>query len=53
VPGALRLGYFQAVIGSREVNFDFNPDWIGRGRELRAYVIDAEKAEALLGALSR
>jgi hypothetical protein len=53
LPGALRLGYFQRVFGSREVNYDYYPNWIGHGLDRRAYVIDGELARPLLEALAR
>ncbi len=53
VPGAPRLGYYQEVFGSREVNYDYYPDWVGRGLEQRAYVIDGDMARRLLEANPR
>jgi hypothetical protein len=53
LPGATRIGYFRAVFGSREVDYDYYPDWIGRGLERRAYALDASKAEPLLEALTQ
>jgi hypothetical protein len=53
VPGATRLGYFRAVIGPREVNYDYYPDWIGRGRDRRVYFLDADEARPLFEALRR
>jgi hypothetical protein len=53
LPGATRVGYFRAVFGSREVDYDYYPDWIGRGLDRRAYALDASKAEPLLQALTQ
>jgi hypothetical protein len=53
LPGATRIGYFRAVFGSREVDYDYYPDWIGRGLERRAYALDAAKARPLLEALGQ
>jgi len=53
LPGALRLGYFRAILGSREVNYDYYPNWIGHGLDRRAYVLDEDKARPLLEALMR
>lgn len=53
LPGATRIGYFRAVFGSREVDYDYYPDWIGRGLERRAYALDAAKAGPLLEALGQ
>jgi hypothetical protein len=53
LPGATRVGYFRAVFGSREVDYDYYPDWIGRGLDRRAYALDASKAEPLLEALTQ
>jgi hypothetical protein len=44
LPGATRLGYFRAVFGSREVDYDYYPDWIGHGLDRRVYALDASKA---------
>jgi hypothetical protein len=53
LPGATRVGYFRTVFGSREVDYDYYPDWIGRGLDRRAYALDASKARPLLEALAR
>jgi hypothetical protein len=53
LPGAMRVGYFRAVFGSREVDYDYYPNWIGRGLERRAYALDASKARPLLEALTQ
>jgi hypothetical protein len=53
VPGASKLGYFRSVFGSQEVNYDYYPDWIGRGQERRAYVIDEDLARQLFRELPR
>jgi hypothetical protein len=53
LPGATRVGYFRTVFGSREVNYDYYPNWIGRGVDRRVYALDASKALPLLEALAR
>jgi hypothetical protein len=53
LPGAPRLGYFREVFGSREVNYDYYPNWIGHGLDRRAYVIDDDLARPLMEALAR
>lgn len=53
VPGELKLSYFHDVIGSREVNYDYYPNWIGRGLDRRAYVLAHDKAWRLIQALPR
>ena len=51
LPGVSRVGYFRAVFGSREVNYDYYPDWVGHGLDRRVYVLDEGKAQRLLAAL--
>ncbi|PLX38814.1 MAG: hypothetical protein C0608_11970 [Deltaproteobacteria bacterium] len=46
-PGVPRRGYFDRVIGTKEVNYDYYPDWVGRNPLTRIYVIDRQKAELL------
>jgi hypothetical protein len=53
LPGASRIRYFRAVFGSREVNYDYYPTWIGHGLDRRIFVLDEDKARPLLEALSR
>lgn len=53
LPGATRVGYFRAVFGSREVDYDYYPNWIGQGLDRRAYALDASKARPLLEALTQ
>ena len=53
LPGDEKLGYFRRVFGSREVNYDYYPDWIGRGMDRRAYVIEEDKARRLFRELPR
>ena len=51
LPGVSRVGYFRAVFGSREVNYDYYPNWVGHGLDRRVYLLDERKARDLLAAL--
>lgn len=46
-PNKPKLNYFTKVFGSQEVNFNYYPDWIGRNRKERIFVIDRSTAEIL------
>jgi hypothetical protein len=44
---ANRSGFFEHVIGSHEVNFDYYPTWVGHNYSVRIYVLTHEKAKKI------
>jgi hypothetical protein len=44
---ANRKGFFERVIGSHEVNYDYYPTWAGHNYESRVYVISPERARVV------